>query len=43
MIHWAWLIFAFVAGLMLGNLGKVSQKEGFALGVIGTLLALIGL
>lgn len=42
MIHWAWLIPAFIVGAYLGSFGDKTSR-GFGLGIIATLLALIGL
>lgn len=42
-IHWAWLIPTFIAGSFLGSLTGNKTSRGFGLGIIATLLALIGL
>lgn len=47
MIHWAWLIAAFILGTILGgwveSLSDRKVRKGAALGIIGTLLVLLGL
>lgn len=43
MIHWAWLIPAFIIGSWLGSLSGDKASKGFGFGVIATILAFIGL
>lgn len=47
MIHWAWLIPVLIGGIFIGSWAEhVSDKKvqrGVGLGVIGTLLVLLGL
>jgi uncharacterized membrane-anchored protein len=41
MIHWGWLIAAFMIGTAIGRLDKVSQGWGFIGGVFLALLSLL--
>lgn len=42
MIHWSWLIAAFVIGAYLGSFGDKTSR-GFGFGIVATILAFIGL